>query len=93
MKQTAIATVLLISFLVVCLLVDDSDSVVGILGRQRFKTVEKPDVDQSSGERAEQASQKHQGRVNLGSFPQRKPDRFPEGPMFDKRSRTRFYNY
>lgn len=77
-------------------MVEDSFQVLQVLktaikNRKTNNKAKEPSVDQSSNELPD--SSRLPGGMKPGPFPQRKPDRFPEGPMFDKRSRNRFYYY
>ena len=95
MRRTTLSTVFLISFLVSCLMVDDSDEVLIVLTNRKTNHNEnqKPTVDQSSGGSPQKANQRRPGWTKSGRFPQRKPDRFPEGPVNDQRPRNRFNGY
>ena len=95
MRRTTLSAVFLVSFLVSCLMIDDSDEVLIILTNRKTNLNEnqEPAVDQSSGGTTEKANQRRPGWTKSGRFPQRKPDRFPEGPVNDQRPRNRFYDY
>jgi len=92
MKANTVATILLVSFLVTCLMIDESYGLLGVLsaGRNSAKNKETLETSQSQEERP---SSQGKGGMRASSFERKRPDRFPEGPIFDKRSRTRFYNY
>lgn len=92
MKANTIATIFLVSFLVTCLMIDESYGVVGILGAARNSAKHK-ETSETSQSQEERPSSQGKGGMRASSFEPKRPDRFPEGPMFDKRSRNRFYNY
>ena len=94
MKPNTTARILLVSLLVACLMVDEGLGLLQILSNQKnskMKHKETP-VEPSS------TVEKHPGSQSTGGmeplpFGRKRPDRFPEGPMSDKRSRNRFYSY
>ena len=86
------ATILLVSFLVACLMVDESYGIVGILGAGRNSPKRKQTLKSKQSQQQRPSSQRNAG-MRASSFERKRPDRFPEGPIFDKRSRNRFYNY
>lgn len=92
MKANTVATILLVSFLVACLMVDESYGIVGILGVGRNSRKRKQTLKSKQSQEQRPSSQRKAG-MRTSSFERKRPDRFPEGPMFDKRSRNRFYNY
>lgn len=92
MKANTVATILLVSFLVTCLMIDESYGVIGILGAARNSAKHKETYETSQSQEERPSSQR-KGGMRASSFERKRPDRFPEGPMFDKRSRNRFYNY
>ena len=91
MKANTVTTILLVSFLVACLMVDESYGVIGIFGARRHSAKQKETPEPTLSEERRPGSQRKGGMRS--SFERKRPDRFPEGPMFDKRSRNRFYNY
>ena len=92
MKGNTVATILLVSFLVACLMVDETYGIVGILGAGRNSPKRKQTSKSTQSQQQRPSSQRNAG-MRASSFERKRPDRFPEGPMFDKRSRNRFYNY
>lgn len=92
MKANTVATILLVSFLVACLMVDESYGVIGILGARRNSAKHKETPEPTLSQARRPGSQR-KGGMKSTPFERKRPDRFPEGPMFDKRSRNRFYNY
>lgn len=92
MKGNTVATVVLISFLVACLMVDESYGIVGILGAGRNTPKRKQTSTSTQSQQQRPSSQSKTG-MRISSFERKRPDRYPEGPIFDKRSRNRFYNY
>lgn len=93
MKANTVATILLISFLVACLMVDESYGIVGILGAGRNKSPNRKETSESTQSKEQQPSSQRKTGMRLSSYERKRPDRFPDGPIFDKRSRNRFYNY
>jgi len=92
MKANTVATILLVSFLVACLVVDESNGVVGILSSAR-NSAKHRETSKSAQSQEERPSSQRKAGMTTSSFERKRPDRFPEGPIFDKRSRNRFYNY
>ena len=73
-------------------MVDDSDEVLSILTNRKtnHNANKEPTVDQIPGGSTEKENQRRPGWTKSGRFPQRKPDRFSEGPANDQRPRNRF---
>lgn len=94
MKGT-ISAIFLVGFLIACLLVDDSCQLAGIL-KSSIRNRKGPSR-QGSNERPEdtkpEVQKKPLRKPNFQTtFPERRPDRYPEGPMLDRRREQRF-NY
>lgn len=94
MKGT-ISAIFLVGFLIACLLVDDSCQLAGIL-KSSIRNRKGPSR-QGSNERPEatkpEVQKKPLRKPNFQTtFPERRPDRYPEGPMLDQRREQRF-NY
>lgn len=97
MNSKITITILLVSFLVICFMVEDSHQFISVLGNRKYnknKAVdqEKPAEASSIGAK-KPGAQRPSGLKSL-PFGRRKPDRYPEGPMSDMmRSRHRSYNF
>ena len=94
MKGT-VSAIFLVGFLIACLLVDDSCQLAGIL-KSSIRNRKGPSR-QGSNERPEatkpEVQKKPLRKPNFQTtFPERRPDRYPEGPMLDQRREQRF-NY
>lgn len=94
MKGT-ISAIFLVGFLIACLLVDDSCQLAGIL-KSSIRNRKGPSR-QGSNERPEASKPNVQKKPPRKpyiqtTYPERRPDRYPEGPMFDQRREQRF-NY
>lgn len=74
-------------------MVDEGLGLVGILGRQRNKIKHKERPVEPSSTDTKQPGSQRTGGIKPLPFERKRPDRIPEGPIFDKRFRNRFYNY
>ena len=73
-------------------MVDESYGIVSILGAGRNSAKQKV-TSETTQSKEEQPGSQRKGGMMTSSYERKRPDRFPEGPIFDKRSRNRFYNY
>ena len=88
MKAATVFPVLLLHLYVILISVHESEEVLVVLthGKYSGKTNERP-VDTASS--STQAKPERQPPFQRLSWPKKRPNRFPEGPMFDSSSRTR----
>ena len=74
-------------------MIHESCGIVGILGAGRNSAKHKETASKSTQSQEERPSSQRKAGTKISSFERKRPDRFPDGPIFDKRSRNRLYNY